>query len=120
MTMGLGTVQKASILTSRTLSFSLVFFTSVTVQCSLEAARSTTLTRNRPRHLNLYKCLLMYPHLVWHHNQKDEYDGWQPLVAVLEASRYIQRRGTVVGRKCQNSVLFNLQKLFEVVLTSMH
>ena len=57
---------------------------------------------------------------MWHQNQKDEYDGWQPLVAVLEALRHTQRRGGVDGRKYQNSVLFNLQTVFEVVLTSMH
>ena len=75
----------------------------------MDGATSTTLTRNRPRHLSLYKCLLVYPHLVMHQNQKDEYDGWQPMVAVLEALQYTQKRGSVVGHKCQNNVLFNLK-----------
>ena len=56
---------------------------------------------------------------MWQQNQKDEYDSWQPLVAVLEALRYTQRRGSVVGRKRQKRVLNNLQIYFEVVLTSM-
>ena len=43
---------------------------------------SATLTRKRQRHLSLYKCLLVCPHLVLHQNQKDEYDGRQPLRAV--------------------------------------
>ena len=80
---------------------------------------STTLTRNQPRHLSLYKSFLVCPQLAWHQNQKDEYDGWQPLVAVLAALQYTQRRGSIVGRNCQNSVLFSLQSSFEVVFSCL-
>ena len=86
---------------------------------AVDAARSTTLTRNRPRHLSLYKNFLVCPHLAWHRNQKDEYDGRQPLVPVLAALQYTQRRGSIVGRNYQNSVLFSLQSRFEVVFSSL-
>ena len=64
MTMGFCMVQKTSILTPLKLSFSLVFFPSVTAQSPVDAAGSTTLTRNRPRHLGLCKGLSMYPHMM--------------------------------------------------------
>ena len=44
--------QKTSILTPRTLSFSLVFLLSVSAQCPVDAAGSTAQTRNWPRHLS--------------------------------------------------------------------
>ena len=64
MTMGFCMVQKTSILTPLKLSFSLVFFPSVTAQSPVDAAGSTTLTRNRPRHVGLCKCLTVYPHMI--------------------------------------------------------